>query len=85
MSTQRRIDDKGRLTIPSEIRERLGLDPGATVSVELDDGEVVIRPDVDRGDVAERLNGCINRDTRTSDPPDFDPEDTKEMWTSDLP
>lgn len=85
MSAQRRIDGKGRLTIPNDIREQLGLDPGASVTVELSEGEVVVRPNLDRERTVERLRGCINEETRREGQDTVDPEDLKRDWTSDLP
>lgn len=41
-----RIDQRGRVTIPKEIRERLGLDSGDELEVELDDGSIRLRADV---------------------------------------
>lgn len=34
------IDDRGRITIPKELRNRLQLDPGDELAVELTDGEI---------------------------------------------
>lgn len=84
-SAHRRIDAKGRLTIPNEIRDELGLDAGTTVTVEAQDGEVVVKPEIDREDATELLEGCIDDDTRRSDAADVDPADLKKDWTSDLP
>lgn len=38
------ITSKGQVTIPKEIRDRLGLEAGQEVEFELDDGEVTVRP-----------------------------------------
>lgn len=35
------LDSKGRVTIPAEIRKRLGLEPGDRVSLELESGRVL--------------------------------------------
>ena len=49
-----RISSKGQVTVPVEVRERLGLEPGTSVVFVLRDGEVVLRKGgeedpVDRG------------------------------------
>jgi AbrB family looped-hinge helix DNA binding protein len=35
------LDSKGRVTVPAEIRDRLGLEPGDSVSLELKSGRVL--------------------------------------------
>jgi len=43
MSTTTRITDKGQTTIPKELREKYGIDPGDTVVWEETDVGIVIR------------------------------------------
>lgn len=84
-SEDRRIDEKGRVTIPQSIREALHIDPGEEVAVELEDGRIVIQPSISREAFAEKLEGCINEETRADDAEPMDPLATKDDWTSDLP
>ncbi len=84
MSTDRRIDRKGRVTIPKEIRDRLDIDPGEPVRIELQGGDIVIRREVDRSDAVDALEGCINEETRRSAAEEITPDDLKRDWTSDL-
>lgn len=35
------LDSKGRVTVPAEIRDRVGLEPGDSVSLELKSGRVL--------------------------------------------
>lgn len=81
----RRIDGKGRITIPRSIRESLDLESGEEVSVELENGSVVIRPRVSRTEFVETMAGCINSATRAEDAEPADPRELKADWTSDLP
>jgi antitoxin PrlF len=37
MTTSLKIDSKGRLSIPKELRERAGLEPGDTIFLEFDE------------------------------------------------
>jgi antitoxin PrlF len=37
MTTSLKIDNKGRLSIPKELRERAGLEPGDTIFLEFDE------------------------------------------------
>lgn len=85
MSADRRVDEKGRVTIPQDIRERLGLDPGEEVTVAAAGGQVVIRPKVSRDAAVETLRGCVDADTRAADAERPTPAALKADWTSDLP
>lgn len=80
-----RVDAKGRITIPQEIREALDLEPGEEVNVDLEDDEVVIHPRVDRETFLSEMAGCVNAETRRRDVEPIDPLDLKRDWTSDLP
>lgn len=84
-SDDRRVDEKGRVTIPRAIREALQIGPGEEVAVALEDGRVVIQPRIDRERVVEALAGCIDEDSRAADAPTEAPADLKADWTSDLP
>jgi AbrB family looped-hinge helix DNA binding protein len=79
-----RVDQKGRVTIPRSIRESLGIEPGEEVTVSVDDGTVVIRPQVSREEFAETMAGVVSDETRDDDAEPTDPRTLKEDWTSDL-
>lgn len=38
-----KLSSKGQVTIPSQVRERLSLEPGDTVIYEIEDGRAVLR------------------------------------------
>ncbi len=40
------IDDRGRVTIPKAVRDRLGIHPGDRMTVEVAEGEIRLRPDI---------------------------------------
>jgi AbrB family looped-hinge helix DNA binding protein len=84
-SEDRRVDEKGRVTIPQAIRESLHIEAGEEVAVEREDGRIVIRPRISREEFAAELEGCINEETRADDAEPMDPLETKDDWTSDLP
>lgn len=80
----RRIDGKGRVTIPRSIRTSLNLEPGEEVGVALEDGRIVIRPRVSREAFVEAMEGCIDADTRAEGAEPTEPRVLKADWTSDL-
>jgi len=84
-SDERRVDEKGRVTIPQSIRESLHIGPGETVEIERADGHIVIRPRISRESFVETMAGCINDETRADDASPRDPLEMKSDWTSDLP
>jgi AbrB family looped-hinge helix DNA binding protein len=82
---ERTIDEKGRVTIPQEIRETLGLGPGADVRIGVEDDRIVIQPQVSREEFIEVMEGCITERTAETDAPDINPLELKNIWTTDLP
>jgi len=84
-SEDRRIDTKGRVTIPKSIRERLNIEAGERVDIEIEDGAVVIRPQISRDEFIATMDGCITEENRRESATPTDPEELKADWTSDLP
>lgn len=41
------VDDRGRVTIPADVRERLGIRPGETLECVVEGDHVTLRPDHD--------------------------------------
>lgn len=50
-----KVDSKGRIVLPQEVRERLGLDPGTEVDVREEEGRAVVEPEDDPEDIIEDL------------------------------
>lgn len=55
-----RISSKGQITIPLDVRERLGLVPGTQVEFVVRDAEVVLRKGGEGGDPVDRVYGVID-------------------------
>lgn len=53
------MDDRGRVVIPEEIREAVGLSKGTDVSVSVEDGEIRIEPGRTPDDVLQRMDESI--------------------------
>lgn len=55
-----RVDSKGRIVIPSEVRERLGLRPGSEVAVSAEDDRVILEPEDEPERVVRELEALID-------------------------
>ena len=60
-----RVTERGQVTIPKELRERLGIRPGQIVEFTEEDGRLLLRRRVDEHPV-DRVYGILASD-RTSD------------------
>ncbi len=56
------VSSKGQITLPRFFREALGLKPGSVVSLELEEGELRLRPA--SAATARRLAGSLRRYAR---------------------
>lgn len=54
-----KVDAKGRIVLPQDVRERLGLSPGTVVEVREENGIAVIEPEDDPEDVIRRMEQLI--------------------------
>lgn len=76
-----KVDDRGRVVIPKELREQAGIGPGQDVRVELDeDGRLVIQPVLSAAEFLDRMVGAVNEETRKEDAEPIDPLELKKMW-----
>ncbi|WP_415380021.1 AbrB/MazE/SpoVT family DNA-binding domain-containing protein [Halosimplex sp. TS25] len=57
----RTVGERGQVTLPKDIRERLGIEGGDKVIVEEDDGRVVIEKPVTREEFAEGYRASAER------------------------
>jgi len=53
------ISSKGQITVPVEIRNRLGLHPGDRVEFCVEDGRTTLRPIREEGNVFEQFIGAL--------------------------
>lgn len=54
-----KVDSKGRVVLPKEVRERLGITPGTEVTVQEKDGKAVVEPEDDPERVIERMERLV--------------------------
>lgn len=78
-----KIDDRGRVLIPKEMRDELGLEPGCSVLIEADEDSVHLRPALPRNEALDRLMGGITEENARSDAEPLDPLDVKKIWEPD--
>lgn len=53
------VDSKGRVVLPKEVRERLGISPGTEVEIREEDGKAVVEPEDDPDRILERMERLI--------------------------
>ena len=68
------IDDRGRITIPKEMREELGLKPGDGVRIKKRDDALLIEKEIDLPTFIDEMKGCITVKG------EIDPLKMKEIW-----
>ena len=54
-----KVDSKGRIVLPQEVRERLGITPGTEVEVNEEDGKAVVEPEDNPEQILERLETLV--------------------------
>ena len=54
-----RVDSKGRIVLPKEVRERLDITPGTEVEVHEENGKAVVKPEVDPDDILDRMERLV--------------------------
>ncbi len=68
------VDERGRITIPKELRDKAGFKPGDSVRITPTKDGVLITKAVDLNVFMEELRGCITVEG------DLDPLKLKEIW-----
>lgn len=53
------MDAEGRIVLPQELRDRLGLTPGTEVAVREKDGKAVVEPEDDPERIIDRMERLI--------------------------
>ena len=58
------VDDKGRITIPEDVRKKLGIRKGSKVQVSLEKDKVVVVSAVDAKTFIDRMEGFVTKVSR---------------------
>ncbi|GAB3041279.1 AbrB/MazE/SpoVT family DNA-binding domain-containing protein [Natronobiforma cellulositropha] len=53
------VDSKGRVVLPQEVRERLGITPGTEVEIHEEDGKAVVELEDSPERIIERMNQLV--------------------------
>ena len=76
MSTEEvTVDDKGRVLIPKEIRDKIGLRAGGKARLKIEKENIIIMPPISPEEFIKEMEGCIREGT-----PAIDPLKLKKMW-----
>jgi AbrB family looped-hinge helix DNA binding protein len=76
MNTQEvTIDAKGRLLIPKEARDKVGIQAGGKARLKIEKENIIIMPPVSPEDFIQENEGCIKEGN-----PTIDPLKLKQMW-----
>lgn len=65
-SVTRRLDDLGRIVIPSDFREELGMEPGEKVEIYIEEGRVILKRTV-KADPLSEVNSLKERISKAYD------------------
>ena len=72
------IDERGRLTLPSKIREKLLIQPGDKLTIKVNpDNSINIKKSPTKKEIFEKLVGCITTPSEEK----LTPEMIKSIWT----
>lgn len=64
-----KVDSKGRIVLPQDVRGRLGITPGTEVDVREEDGRVIVEPEEDPDEIIERMERLIGEAAADRDLP----------------
>ena len=53
------VDSKGRVVLPQEVRERLGITPGTEVEIHEENGKAVVEPEASPERIIERMDQLV--------------------------
>jgi AbrB family looped-hinge helix DNA binding protein len=62
------VDDRGRILIPKEMRDRVGLKPGSGARLEEKDGRIIVTPPLSRQGFIREMEGLIAEGKPADDP-----------------
>jgi len=73
-----KVDSKGRIVLPKEVRERLGITPGTEVAIREEDGKAVVEPEDDPKKILSRMERLVSESASRG-------EETRSLQAGDDP
>lgn len=67
-----KVDSKGRIVLPQEVREALGITTGTEVEIHQKEGKAIVEPEDDPEAIIERMEMLIAEIPQTRDPTPYD-------------
>jgi AbrB family looped-hinge helix DNA binding protein len=71
------VDKKGRVVIPSRLRQVSGLHDGAKVNLTLEDGRILIMTPVTPHEFIHEMEACVKENSKV---PKINPQEIKKIW-----
>ena len=69
------VDNKGRVLIPKEVRDKVGLQTGGKARLKVEQERIIIMPPISPEEFIHEMEGCIKEGT-----PTINPLELKKMW-----
>ncbi|MBO3800378.1 MAG: AbrB/MazE/SpoVT family DNA-binding domain-containing protein [Candidatus Brockarchaeota archaeon] len=69
------VDDKERVLIPKEVRDKVGLKTGGKARMKVEDKRIIVMPPISPEEFIDEMEGCIKEGT-----PKINPLKLKEIW-----
>ncbi len=66
------VEERGRILIPKDIREKLGLHGGEKMRIEVEGENIIVKPIKDKEEL-KKLKGCVEESK-------IKPMNVKEIW-----
>jgi len=83
MGIATKIDNRSRLTLPIEIREKVGIKPNDEIIIEGRDDEIIITKPISPREFIKEAEDLAKKIKKTK-VREIDPLKIKEIWTRDL-
>jgi len=80
-----KVDSKGRIVLPQEVRERLDITSGTEVEIREEDGKAVVEPEKEPDEIIARMNELIGEKRDVEEGPPSTTEHTETRPLSDHP
>ncbi len=69
------VDKKGRVLIPKEFRDKIGLQTGGKARLKIENKNIIVMPPISPEEFIKEMEGCVREGT-----PDINPLKLKKLW-----